>query len=489
MELVTNWLWQSAVIVAVTSTILFCARRLGARSRHAIWGATFLGVTSLPLLQTAVPLLPASPFAGAPSGVLPLVAIPQDERGDRLLLSLALVWMAVHAWGLLRASLWLRRAKRRAVAIPESLQRQLIAWSRARRSGRPVSLAVSQDVHAAAALGFGAPLIAISPRLIEQLAMEELDRVVMHEWAHLQRRDDYASIAQRIVVMLAGWHPALWWSGRQLAREREVVCDETAIAATGTAKAYASTLVQVAALTCAKAEAAPALGVITQSALHARVRRVLSAPRHLRRGVSLALTGTAIVFVGALTLTSAALIIVEAAVPDALPRIWRDDVKPLQSLATLSYRVAADDVGSAVEVKPVDSAKEEARTPRQDIEQADAVALPTPLATLPSELLRGATPVDTTPPDAGPLASRTTVPAAAGDPHTPADATATAATAPADVVPARPDAAQPDRRGWSSAGDAGQTIGSGAQSAGLATGRFFSRFAGRVANSFSTAGR
>ena len=97
-------------------------------------------------------------------------------------------------------------------------------------------------------MGCGSPVIAIAPALVQHLTADELDRVVIHEWAHVQRRDDLANVAQLVARVLAGWHPAVWWLDRRLQAERETACDEMAVALTGSSKVYAACLVKLAGL-------------------------------------------------------------------------------------------------------------------------------------------------------------------------------------------------------------------------------------------------
>ena len=63
--------------------------------------------------------------------------------------------------------------------------------------------------------------------------------MLIHEWAHVQRRDDLVNILQIVVRIIAGWHPALWWIDHRLHIEREIACDEITVAVTGSPKAYA----------------------------------------------------------------------------------------------------------------------------------------------------------------------------------------------------------------------------------------------------------
>ena len=87
----------------------------------------------------------------------------------------------------------------------------------------------SRDVRAAAVLGFASPIIAVQPALLVHLTDAELDQVVVHEWAHVARRDALGTLVQRVVHVLAGWHPAVWFAMGRLRMEREMACDEVVV--------------------------------------------------------------------------------------------------------------------------------------------------------------------------------------------------------------------------------------------------------------------
>ena len=95
-------------------------------------------------------------------------------------------------------------------------------------------------------IGLGPALIAVSPEALERLTDDELDQVVLHEWAHVQRRDDYARLIQLAIRSVAGLHPAVWWIGRRLEIEREIACDDYAVNVTGGARRLAVSLTKLA---------------------------------------------------------------------------------------------------------------------------------------------------------------------------------------------------------------------------------------------------
>ncbi len=145
------------------------------------------------------------------------------------------------------------------------------------------TLVTSSDVYCAAVLGLDAPLIAVAPDAIDRLTDDELDQIVLHEYAHIQRRDDLAIVAQRIISAVAGLHPAVWWLDRALTIDREVACDDWVVTYAGARTRYAQCLVKLAScVTTHRRPLAPG-ALVSRSQLSIRVAALLDS----RRSVSL----------------------------------------------------------------------------------------------------------------------------------------------------------------------------------------------------------
>jgi hypothetical protein len=103
---------------------------------------------------------------------------------------------------------------------------------------------------------------------------------VLHEHAHVQRRDDWVQLLQVVLTAVAGLHPAVRWISDRLELEREVACDDWVIARTGRPRSYARCLARVAEwhLTRTSLVCAPAL-FARPSHFTARLERLLDARR------------------------------------------------------------------------------------------------------------------------------------------------------------------------------------------------------------------
>lgn len=120
--------------------------------------------------------------------------------------------------------------------------------------------------------------IVVPPALLEDHAL--LRAALLHELAHVRRKDALARILQIWATAVFFWWPVVRLASRRLDAAREVACDAWALEAAGVSRpAYARLLVRMAALRTA---AAPSLAA--PRALNARVAAVLGPPARARVG-------------------------------------------------------------------------------------------------------------------------------------------------------------------------------------------------------------
>ena len=335
---------------------------------------------------------------------------------------------------------------------------------------------LSTGVRSAAVLGCGAPVIALSPVLLEQLSDEDLDRVVIHEWAHVQRHDDIAQVVERIVRMVAGWHPAVWWLQRQLQLEREVACDEIAVSLTGSAKGYAACLVTLAALRPAPVRSLPVLAAVSSSGLRLRLTRIWApgggAPGQRWRAIAICSS----LVLASFSLAVGSVQVVESVatafgLPAAARPAMADESQHLLAAIFPPATPASSARPSMTRRRSIagESVRAATRASEPSAGAADmAHALEPPLtgavAALPSQSLRWLAEI--------PISTGIAAPAA--------DAPVNAVLIEARSEPHAADPSSPPdeeaRRPWVPVADAGVAVGRGSQNAGIATAGFFSRF-------------
>jgi len=474
LDALVNWIWQGGVIALGVCAALRVLRHARAADRFLVCAAGLLAVLIVPVLPVVAPAVAHSPDGAAAAGTIePAFALPAVwwTSGDIVLLALA-GWVAVHGIRFAGAVAAAQRLRARCRMFPPAMESGLLHWSRVSGSGRRARLALTDGVRSAAVLGCGPPIIAISASMAARLSPEELDRIVVHEWAHVQRRDDLVGLAQLAVRAAAGWHPAVWWLDRQMRIEREAACDEAAVAVTGSHKGYASSLLRVASLAASEPRRLLAVGVLSSPGLEGRVTRILSHGRLTSRPRSAIAAAMAVAPLLGLAILAGSIPLVEGAA-GAVPALRPPRLEtPQQADAA----VAAPTTPAAVVVVPPPAAMQERLRPRRPVLAPRA----------PGHSALGASPVpaDTPVPLAAVANSAApTLPAAAvNGAGTPAAAPLlTRASGTNRARPPPPDAGAPP---WRAAEQAGIQVGRGSRQAAVTTAGFLTRFGKRIAASF-----
>ncbi len=276
MNLLLAALVNGAIVGAGLTAALWLVLRvtprsvLNAATRYALWWATLALIVALPVFYlprrtvarqeaATAPAVsqPVSHSVSAPprysAPALPSVAFrPHDDAVPaaprfpiRIVTSgwprwVLLGWAAASLLLLFRLAasfLLLARTSGRAEELPG---RRLYGTSR-----RGVRVAASADIPVPVAVGPWRPAILIPAGLLAELGEQELEQIILHEASHLERRDDYALVMQRLVEALFSLHPVVRWIARRIDLEREVACDDRVVALTGRARSYATCLTRV----------------------------------------------------------------------------------------------------------------------------------------------------------------------------------------------------------------------------------------------------
>jgi beta-lactamase regulating signal transducer with metallopeptidase domain len=490
VEALVNWVWQGCAVTLAASLLARLSPGMSATTRYRLWWMTLTIVLLLPVLQlvprpVAVDLAEPSATIGSSAVAVPLPALPWWPAW--LIVAGWTAWASFALWRTAGALVRLRSAKRSCRPFPEAREAGLEAWNALRTYGRAAALVVSDEVPAAAVLGLTSPAIAIAPSVLQELNDRELDQVLVHEWAHVQRRDDLARLVQLLVRAVAGFHPAVWWIDRRLDVERETACDDWAVNVTGSARRYAACLVKLAALQGQSPLQRLIPAVLSSPPLTTRVERLLD--QHRNTSTRLAFSATAvIVLVLAAIATSARSVELVITPADASGR----------AASSPAALLIATDTSARLPIAPPESEERLARraTPARQRE----VRKPIPasvrhegLSSAPGS--RGDRSNVSVLADADASAHRAEplppVPAVVEAPPTPAtvDLPGTSTPVAPDIVAGllSPSTMPPSANRetpWGAAAGAGVSVGRGSQKAAVATAGFFSRLGKSIANNF-----
>jgi hypothetical protein len=158
---------------------------------------------------------------------------------------------------------------------------------RAAFARRPPRLVVGEAAVGPHVVGILRPIIVIPPALLEDPAL--LRPALLHEFAHVRRRDALARVVQLVAGAVFFFWPVVRLVSRRLDLSREAACDAWALDASCVPRpTYARLLVRMAEL-----RAANAASLVGPRGLDARVAAVLGPPASTRLGLThrLALVG------------------------------------------------------------------------------------------------------------------------------------------------------------------------------------------------------
>ncbi len=235
---ILNSLPEGLLIALFAWMMLRFLPRQNSGTRFAVWFVALLAVCGLPLIGAATA---GHSLLAARIG-RPLTTVPGFWG---LFLFLAWVLAACVAMLRLATGLWRLRGLRRSCIVIDAAEldpavgKTIAAFN----SSRSVTLATSERLSVPAAIGFFKPMIVIPSWALRELLPEEINIILLHEFAHLRRWDDWTNLLQKIVRALFLFHPAVWWIESRLSLEREMACDDLVLAETANPRRYAECLI------------------------------------------------------------------------------------------------------------------------------------------------------------------------------------------------------------------------------------------------------
>ncbi|TXT30691.1 MAG: antirepressor regulating drug resistance protein, partial [Planctomycetota bacterium] len=185
--------------------------------------------------------------------------------------------------------------------------------------GRPVTLLIHLDKTIPVVWGILRCRLML-PAAARQWSDEQLRSVLLHELAHVKRRDTIVQLLAQVACALHWFNPLVWFAAWRLDVERERSCDDLVLASGVRPSAYAGHLLEVVTgLSPARWTQSCGLAMARQSSLEGRLAAVLGKNLN-RRAVSMALAGIALVIAVGIAVPIAMLRAVERPVGVAAAR-------------------------------------------------------------------------------------------------------------------------------------------------------------------------
>lgn len=275
MNGLVNHLWQSTLFAAATALARAAMRRNSPRLRYWLWLAASLkflvpfalivSMGARTQLPPDTPSLRAVTVQGISTYFAPVPASPTPASAR-----------ATPAWSELLGGIWLtgalfllfrwvgrwrtiHLAARSATRLPFGYRAPTFSSKTAMEPG---------------VFGIFRPVILLPEGISEGLTPEQFEAMLLHEYRHINCRDNLTGALHMSVETLFWFHPVVWWIGAKLMDERERDCDEAVLSHGGRPGDYARGLVHVCE-TYVESRLACASG-ISGSDLKKRIREIMT---------------------------------------------------------------------------------------------------------------------------------------------------------------------------------------------------------------------
>jgi beta-lactamase regulating signal transducer with metallopeptidase domain len=334
-HMVLNGIWLGLLITVPVWLFWRRSTPTNASTRYAVWWALLICVVALPFVSSGIPrmtfdsvteqvsdrpesgvLSPANHEThragrttsieppGPAHSVRPLTKIasshtseltPVDDQSLGPLLPGIFALLLLTAWGVVSSVLLLRvgSAYRQVVrikqaSIPVPINRLPRSWPGVGRVSGDVCVTVarSSEIEIPMAAGLGTPVILIPDKFMDSFNEKELEAILLHEMAHIRRWDDWSQLIQRVIEAVLFFHPAIRLVGCQLNLERELACDDIAMAHTGRPSDYYQCLTRLVHLTTGKGTSLVPGALNGRKQIFRRFERLLSHKRNGSVGLS-----------------------------------------------------------------------------------------------------------------------------------------------------------------------------------------------------------
>jgi len=267
-----NWVLQTGLAVSLLILVILVIRRpfaraFGANAAYALW--------SLPLIRLCLPGLSVprnwvpefmrktpETTTAAPPVAIPTTA-PVSTSGDTFVLTPLLAPETIQ-WGVILIGVWLgvavlwlgyqllQQRKFKAHLNAQSSGPVAKLFTEIERASETVGLRKAPEVRVALngtgplVTGVINPLVVVPNNFAETFNAEQRHFALVHEFAHIKRRDLWVALATLIFRAVNWPNPLVHYASHKLRGDQEAACDAFVVKVTGgeTAHSYAETLVK-----------------------------------------------------------------------------------------------------------------------------------------------------------------------------------------------------------------------------------------------------
>lgn len=334
-----EWIMRSSALVLLAGIVQLCCRRISAAARHFLWMASIIGLLLLPALMAGIPRWGVLPGLSsiesfeAPADEAALVrrngangngasvdrlkdgTVVQPNSREQLDPSRALnrltptthisslpesvaegatssglsipsllliIWLTgalAFSFRLLVSHWMLRRLTGRGESAPGDIAVVVSSAEKLLELKAPVRVLLLPENVMPLVWGIRQPTLLL-PRVCQSWTTDQLRSVVLHELAHVRRRDLWSQGLVELGRCVYWFHPLYWLAARRCEMERERACDDLVLSAGVPPARFALHLVDLLAqLRPQRLKSALAAGMAGKRPVESRVLAILDSAR------------------------------------------------------------------------------------------------------------------------------------------------------------------------------------------------------------------
>ncbi len=287
--------WQGLILAIFAGLVIVFTRKSKAIVRYNILSGLFLmfmiavGFTFNYEYQQETVLVSEGVITGATilelKGVTatPAEITPDYLRETRIYLNehattIATIWFlifAIKCFGVFRNLTNVYRIRNYKVHNPSEYWNNRVSdLSKKLNIKKQIELLESQLVKVPSVTGFFKPIILIPVGLLSNLPQDQIEAILLHELAHIKRRDYFINLLQSFAEILFFFNPGFLWISSLIKDERENCCDDIAVTITQSKSKFVHALVSFQEYNMKQNELALGFGK-NKNQLLARAKRII----------------------------------------------------------------------------------------------------------------------------------------------------------------------------------------------------------------------
>lgn len=256
-------LWQGLILAIFAGLVILFTKKAKANLRYSILSGLFLafmiavGFTFNYEYQSDAMFISSEELIVMEDLSQEEILLPASEASDYFQMgidflnqnskTIVFIWFlifSIKCFGIFRSLSDIYRIRNyRNQEVPEYWSQRVFELSQILKIKKKIVLLESQLVSVPSVTGFFKPIILIPIGLLSNLPQDQIEAILLHELAHIRRKDYFINLIQSFAEILFFFNPGVLWVSSIIKEERENCCDDIAVGITKSKSKFIHALV------------------------------------------------------------------------------------------------------------------------------------------------------------------------------------------------------------------------------------------------------